>query len=830
MTALPIAPLLPDIAALLGEAGRAVLEAPPGAGKSTAVPPALLLAPWLGRGRVVMLEPRRLAARAVARYMAGQLGEKTGQTVGFATRFEREVGPDTRIEIITEGILTNRLQRDPELAGVGCLVFDEFHERSLEGDLGLALALESRAALRPDLRILVMSATLESDRVAALMGGAPVLRAEGRMFPVEIVWGAPPRGGEDRRIEGECAATIRRALEESEGSILVFLPGMAEIRRVAGMLGDLPRDVLVAPLHGSLPVSEQDVALRPAPPGQRKIVLATNIAETSLTIEGISVVVDSGLARRPRFDPGSGLTRLETVAVSRASAEQRAGRAGRLGPGRCYRLWPREQHGARPAHDAPEILEADLAPLALDLAAWGARDAGGMGFLDPPPPSALAAARELLHELGALDGEGGITAEGRAMAALPLHPRLAHMALKAKALGLGALACRIAALVSERDLLPPGSPSDLRLRLEALERPDPAGRRVLAAARQISRALGLSDAPPGAGDVAGETGLLLGFAWPERLALPRSGGGGRFLLAGGKGAVLPGHDKLAGAEALGIAEMEGGVAEGRIRLAAPLEKADFRRHFADRIERRDEISFDEAAGRLRARRVEALGSLILAEQPLADPPPDAMADALCRAIRQAGAHVLPWDKESRNLAARIELLRRFDTRPGNWPDCSETGLMAGLEEWLSPFLTGITGFSGLGRLDMNTMLSARLDHAQRHALSREAPERLEVPSGSSIRIDYAAGEVPVLAVKLQEMFGTPETPRLAGGRLPLMLHLLSPAGRPAAVTDDLARFWKIGYPSVRAELRGRYPRHAWPEDPTEAVPHRGTKKRAERDG
>jgi ATP-dependent helicase HrpB len=830
---LPIEPVIGSLRAALENRRAVVLQAPPGAGKTTRVPLALLDEKWLGGRRIVMLEPRRLATRAAARRMAMLRNEDLGETIGYRMRMDSRVGARTRIEVVTDGILIRMLQDDPSLEGIGAVIFDEFHERGLDADLGLALSLEAQTHLREDLRIVVMSATLDGARVAALLGDAPVITSEGRNFAVETRY-VPNAPGE--RFDGAVVAGIRRALRESDGSLLVFLPGVGEIRRVERLLGEsaLGPDIRIAPLYGELPQPAQDAALLPAPPGTRKIVLATSIAETSLTIEGISIVVDGGLMRVPRFEPRSGMTRLETVKVSQASADQRRGRAGRLGPGVCYRLWSESEHRLLPRFSAPEILAADLAPLALDLARWGAA-AADLAFLDPPPAAALAQAGALLRGLGALDDSGHITPHGRTMAGLGLHPRLAHMVLAGKALGAGALACDIAALLSVRDVVkatPGARDADLRLRLELIVREGgelhglTVDRFLLRQVRQQAgewrRRIGV---PAERGSLE-QAGLLLALAYPDRIAQRRPGGLGQFRLSNGRGAVLPASDPLAAADYLAVAELDGDRREARIFLAAPLIRAEIEEVFADRLERRDLVEWEPRENAVLARRQVRLGELVLRDEALREPPQAAIAAALIGAIRVAGLSVLPWRKEAAQLRARIIFLRRVEGADSGWPDLGDEALLAGLEDWLAPSLHGMTRLAQLERLDLAALLRASLDWAQLRTLDEKAPSHLTVPSGSRLPIDYAESETPTLAVRLQEMFGSAATPRLAGGEVALRLHLLSPAGRPLQVTSDLAGFWATSYRVVRAEMRGRYPKHNWPEDPLSAAPTRRAKPRA----
>jgi ATP-dependent helicase HrpB len=821
---LPIEPILPLVADTLRSGSGAVLVAPPGAGKTTRVPLALLEAEWLRGRRILMLEPRRLAARAAARFMAASLGEPVGETVGYRVRLESRVGPRTRIEVITEGVLTRLIQVDPALEGVGLVIFDEFHERSLHADLGLALCLQSRAVLREDLRLLVMSATLEAEPVAALLGGAPVLRSEGRSFPVETHHLARRPEG---RIEPAVVRMILTALARDEGDLLVFLPGAGEIHRSEALLAEQLQpggNVRVAPLYGNLPQEAQDAAILPAPPGQRKVVLATSIAETSLTVEGVRVVIDSGLMRVPRFSPRTGMARLETIPVSGASADQRRGRAGRLAPGVCYRLWTEQEERQLVTQRTPEILEADLAPLALELAAWGVSDPAELNWLDLPPAGAFAQARGLLAELGAIGPEGAITPHGRRMAALGMHPRLAHMLLRAVELGQGGLGCELAALLSERDILRGEGAlpdADLRLRVEALrgarDAETAARRRVLTEARHYQRQFGMTTAASGDEEA---TGLLLAFAYPDRIAQRR--GTSRFLLRNGRGAALGGVQALSDAPYLVAAELDDVGPESRIFLAAPVAMAELERHCKDQILQEDVIAWDRQAGAVRARRRERLGALVLREAPLAEPDPEGALAALLQGVREEGLdQILPWTKAARQLQERLIFLHRAD--PAGWPEAAEPALAAGLETWLGPHLYGLKSRGDLQRLDLKAILEGLLSREQHRELESAAPTHMAVPSGSRIPIDYSDPDAPVLAVRLQELFGWQETPRIARGRVPLTLHLLSPAHRPVQVTRDLASFWREAYFEVRKDLRGRYPKHYWPDDPLSAIPTHRTR-------
>lgn len=834
MLRLPIEEVLPEVRRAL-EAGRnVVLTAEPGAGKTTRVPLALRDAAWVASRKILMLEPRRLAARMAAHYMAHLLGESVGETVGYRIRLETKVGPRTRIEVVTEGILTRLLQRDPALTDYGLVIFDEFHERSLHADVGLALALDSQQVLRPDLRLLVMSATLQTAALPTLLGDAAVISCEGRQYPVATHFLDRPRSGS---LEAAVVQTIRRALTSETGSLLVFLPGMGEIRRVERRLQEssLPPDVLVAPLHGELVQDQQEQAILPAPSGKRKVVLATSIAETSLTIEGVRVVIDAGLMRVPRFDPRSGLSRLETIRVSQDAAEQRRGRAGRVEPGVCYRLWTVAEHDALRKHRSPEMLEADLAPLALDLALWGATDAGALSWLDPPPAGALAQGRDLLKHLGALDGQGHTTAHGKRMADLALHPRLAHMILKAIPLGWGSLAHELAAVVSERDLLRGSAGrrnTDLRIRLEALhgsiEHVGDATvdralcRRIQRAAESWRRHLHLNEAKVYDFD---QVGVLLAFAYPDRIAQRQPGTERRYLLANGSGAIFPAIEPLSQESYVVIADLDAGHRWATIFLAAPITPADLETHCADQIDERETVTWDDHSRSVVSRRQRCLGAIVLADRGLAHPDPQAIKAALLHGLRQTGLSTLAWTKDLLQWRTRVAFLRQLEGPQSMWPDLSDEWLLAHLEHWLGPFLDGLSSLAQVRRMNLAVALEAQLSWEQRKDLDRLAPTHLTVPSGSRIRLDYDAGDAPVLAVRLQELFGCRETPRVAGGRVPVMLHLLSPAGRPVQITSDLASFWATAYHDVKKELRGRYPKHPWPDDPLSAPPTKRTKGR-----
>lgn len=818
MDTLPIDALLPEIRALLASHASLVIEAPPGAGKTTRVPLALLDAEWLRGRKLVMLEPRRLAARATAHYMAKLLAERVGETVGYRVHMDTQVGPRTHIEVVTEGVLTRLLQSDPALADYGLVIFDEFHERSLHADLALALCLEARQTLRPDLRIVVMSATLEGVAVAQLLGNAPQLISEGRGFPVDTRY--RPLAVRER-IEPQVANSIRRVLAEETGSLLVFLPGGGEIRRVAALLGkDLPADTDVVPLYGDLPPAQQDAAILPAAAGRRKLVLATSIAETSLTIEGIRVVVDAGYTRVSRFDPVSGLSRLVTVRVSRASANQRRGRAGRTQSGVCYRLWSASER--LEAQHPPEIMHADLAPLALELGQWGVKDAAKLAWLDPPPSAALAQARDLLRELGALDAEARITGSGRRLLDLPLHPRLAHMVLKS---GQQAwLACVLAALISERDILSADERSaDVLLRVRTLttRSADPRLRRVHVLAREIARQAGIQ---PETHIEADHAGQLLALAYPDRIARRRTGNAPRYLLSNGRGAFLNTDDALGAAPWLAVAALDGEPREARIYLAAPLSEAQVRALFAEKIQGREVIRWDATLDAVAATYEQRLGAIVLEQRPLPNPDRERVITLMLEAIRQRGLECLPWTPALRQWQARILFLRRLQA--DCWPAVDDTNLLATLEHWLAPFLRHHARLNRLADLPLQQALAVLLEYRQQRLLDELAPTHVSVPTGSRIAIDYTAGETPVLAVRLQELFGLAETPTIAAGRVPLMLHLLSPAGRPLQITRNLAGFWKSSYPDVKKDMKGRYPKHPWPDDPLLAVPTRRVRRRS----
>jgi ATP-dependent helicase HrpB len=808
---LPIHEALPALKAALAARNAAVLIAPPGAGKTTATPLALMDEPWVAGGKLIVLEPRRIAARAAAERMAATLGERVGDTVGYRVRLASRVSARTRIEVVTEGVFTRMIQDDPGLDGVAAVLFDEFHERSLDADLGLAFARDAQTVLRPDLRLLVMSATLDAAPVAALLDDAPVIESQGRMFSVTTRYlGRDPA----LRIEDQVARAVARALADETGSLLVFLPGQGEILRVAERLRDQVRDpaVEVAPLYGALDPAAQDRAIAPTPPGRRKVVLATSIAQTSLTIEGVRVVIDAGLSRVPRYEPASGLTRLETVRVTLAAADQRRGRAGRTEPGVCYRLWDeRETRGLVP-FDRPEILEADLARVALDLALWGSGE--GLAFLDPPPAAAMAEARGLLQRLGALDPGGAVTPHGRRIAGFGLPPRLAHMVLRAAASGQAERGARIAALAAERGL--GGRAVDLETRLEGFGRDrGPRARDAATLARRWA-----AEAGEGAGAAPLSDALLLAEAWPERIAKAR-GGLGHFQLATGRGAHMDPTEPLARASWLAVAELGGGEARDRILLAAALDPAELRAAFADRLTRETRLEPD-AGGRLKAKEVVSLGRLVLEERLIANPDPALIRAALLDEARRRGLAALPWGPAAAALRARAAFLRGHDPSA---PDLSDAALLADLETWLGPLLAGRSALGQLTDGDLAAALEARLGFDTRRRLDREAPSRFEAPTGSRLAIDYAADGGPRVDVRVQELYGLAVHPCVAGGRQPLTLALLSPAHRPIQLTKDLPGFWRGAWAEVRKEMRGRYPKHAWPEDPATAAPTTRAKPR-----
>jgi ATP-dependent helicase HrpB len=816
--ALPIDEALPALTAALRAQGAAVLVAPPGAGKTTRVPLVLADEPWASGRKILVLEPRRIAARAAAARMAATLGEAVGDTVGYRVRFGSKVSRRTRIEVVTEGIFTRLVIDDPTLDGVAAVLFDEFHERSLDADLGLALARDAQRGLREDLKLLVMSATIDGARIAQHLGDAPVIASEGRAFAVETRYlGRDPK----TPIDAQVADAVARALRAEPGSILVFLPGTGEIRRTETRLKEHVGDpaVDIVPLYGALDAGTQDRAIAPARPGRRKVVLATSIAETSLTIEGVRIVVDSGLARVPVYEPDVGLTRLETVRVSRAAADQRRGRAGRTEPGVCYRLWDEGETRALEPFLRPEILTADLSSLVLDLAQWGVADPDQLTFLDPPPRPALVEAKALLRELGAIDADGRITAEGQKLNRLPLPPRLARMVVDAAGEGEDRLAAEIAALVTERGL--GGDDVDLMHRLDGLRR-DRSRRseEARAMARRWAQLAARQGAPAGP---TLSVGAILALAYPDRIAKSRGGGSGAFLLANGRGAHVDPASALAREPYLAVAEIVGSAAQGRIVLAAPIALAEIEARFADRIEAREEVTFDPQSASLRGRRLRRLGAIALAEQPVAVAADEQAARTLAAGIARIGLDRLPWSKALSQWRDRVLFLRRSEGE--EWPDLSDAGLAARIDDWLTPALAGKTALAQFGTDELGDALFALLPYNLRRRLDAEAPTHFEAPSGSRVPIDYAAEEGPKLAIRVQELFGLARHPTIAGGRVPLVIELLSPAHRPVQVTRDLPGFWRGSYAAVRSEMRGRYPRHPWPDDPLSAPATRRAKPR-----
>ena len=817
-TPLPIDDVLGEITSTLVRSNTAVLVAPPGAGKTTRVPLALLDAEWAKGKKIIVLEPRRIVARAAAERMAQTLGEKAGDTVGYRVRFGSKISRATRIEVVTEGIFSRQILGDPELGGVAAVLFDEFHERSLDADLGLALARDAQQGLREDLRILVMSATLDGARVAKLLGDAPVIASEGRAFPVETRYlGRKP----DVQLERQMADAIATALRADAGSVLAFFPGAAEIRRTETFLRERVSDanIEIVPLFGALDSTVQDRAIAPPPKGTRKVVLATSIAETSLTIDGVRIVVDSGVARVPRYEPDIGLTRLETIRASRAAVDQRRGRAGRTEPGVCYRLWDEPQTASFEAYTRPEILSADLSSLVLDLAQWGVSDPSKLAFLDAPPAPALLEARALLRELNALDDAGRITPEGKSLRALALPPRLARMIVDSYRLGSGEDAAHIAAILTERGL--GGDSADLDARLDQFRRD--RSQRAQSAKQLAQRwtAQVAADEKLSAKDVSLSTGRLLALAFPDRVA--RNRGNGSFVLANGRGANIDQTTSLAKAPYIAVAELTGTAANGRILLAAPITQDEIETQFADHIKTNDEITFDTSAMALRARRRTTLHAITLSEQTLPVKPSAETARVLADGLAAAGIDRLPWPKPLKQWRDRVMFLRAASK--DEWPDLSDAALSAARENWLTPALHDKTSLAGFSSGDLSDALMALLPWELRARLDREAPTHFEAPTGTSLPIDYEAEQGPTIAVRLQELFGLTTHPSIARGKIPLVLELLSPAHRPVQVTRDLPGFWRGSYAAVRTDLRGRYPRHPWPEDPASAPPTRRVKPR-----
>ena len=817
-TSLPIDDALGALTSALRANNAAVLVAPPGAGKTTRVPLVLLDESWSADRKILVLEPRRLAARAAAARMASTLREDVGDTVGLRVRFGSKISRRTCIEVVTEGVFTRLVLDDPSLDGIAAILFDEFHERSLDADLGLALARDAQQGLREDLKILVMSATLDGARVAALLGDAPVVESRGRSFEVETRYlGRDPRAP----VERQAADAVERALRADTGSLLVFLPGAAEIRRTETQIRERVADknVDIVALFGALEAREQDRAISPAPPGRRKIVLATSIAETSLTIEGVRVVIDSGLARVPRYEPDVGLTRLETVRVSRAAADQRRGRAGRTEPGVCYRLWDEPQTGSLEPYTRPEILSADLSSFVLDLAQWGVTDPSRLSFLDPPPSAALSEAKALLAELGAIDVQGRVTEEGRKLRALPLPPRLARMVVDAADEGAGLLAANIAAVLTERGL--GGNDPDLRHRLDQFRRD--RARRAEDARAMAKRWRETAGGRTQDGDHS--PGSLLALAYPDRIAKSRGGGNGAFLLANGRGGAIDPASSLSREPFLVVAELTGAAATSRIVLAAPITLTEIEERFAADIADRDQVTFDRGSASLRARRSRRLGAIVLNEQARKISPDADTARLLAEGIAALGIGKLPWSKAQLQFRDRIVFLRRAEG--DEWPDLSNEALARNAADWLAPFLADKIALSQIGADDLAAALDALVPWNLRKRLDTEAPTHFTAPSGSHVPIDYEAEEGPKLSIRVQELFGLATHPSIAAGRVPLVVELLSPAHRPVQVTRDLPGFWRGSYADVKTEMKGRYPRHPWPDNPLTAPATRRAKRRGE---
>jgi ATP-dependent helicase HrpB len=829
---LPIFEIIPALRSALQKSSRAVLTAPPGSGKTTIVPLELLSGDWLAGKKILVLEPRRLAARAAAKRMSDLLNEKVGETIGYRVRMENKVSSKTRAEVVTEGILTAMLQSDPALEGVGCVIFDEFHERSVHADLGLALALESQEALRDDLRILVMSATISSAEISAFLGGCPALSCGGKMFDVETHYaGVSAKTYQD--TEGRMQEAVMRALETEKGGILVFLPGEAEIRRLEAELkkraAGLP--VSIIPLYGSMPLSEQDAALGPAPSGVRKIVLATSVAETSLTVSGVRIVVDCGFSRVAVYDPADGFESLRTVRVTKAAADQRRGRAGRTETGVCVRMWSEASHASLEDFSPPEILRADPAPLRMALAAWGASsdaDCLKLKWLTPPPLSALSGAAELLRNLGALGPDGRLTGAGEKMARLPLHPRFAAMIVKSAG-ARKTLACALAALLEERDFLRGGG-ADIRHRVEMMlspAAPPPPGakadtarlRRAREHAAELARLSGAAPLSPQCD--SHDAGAVLALAFPDRIGRNRKSGGGRsgtFALSGGGGAFFHQPDPLEKEDYITAASLGDFGAESKIFLAAPVAEVELEEIFGSLVKVSDEAVWDGRTSSARAVRRKTLGSLVMREDQTGSPDPAKAAEILLSVIRKEGISILPWSPGALSLRARVNFLRAIDS--SNWPDFSDAALLASLEDWLAPALHGVTSLAGLRGVSLERALEGLLGYGKISELNRLAPTHMRAPTGTGVRLDYGDGAPPVMAVRIQEMFGTDTTPSVAGGKVPVTLHLLSPSMRPAQITRDLKGFWQSSYFLVKKDLRGRYPKHYWPDNPLEAEPRK----------
>ena len=821
----PIDDILPRLLITFQQTNNVVLSAPTGAGKTTRVPISLLTSEWMAGKKLIMLEPRRLAARRAAEYMAAQLGESVGQTVGYRIRGEAVISKNTRIEVVTEGILARLLQHEPDLPNVALIIFDEFHERSIHADLGLALTLDVQEHLRNDLRILVMSATLDGVAMAKLIGNAQIIESSGFLYPINTSFA---RFKSDKTIETRIVDTTILALNENEGDVLVFLPGRREIRHVENLLWEkhLQNDVIIHSLFGDASYQLQSAALSPAPVDKRKVILSTSIAETSLTIDGVCVVIDSGLARTARFDVRRGMSGLVTVPVSKAVADQRRGRAGRQRAGVCYRLWTEAEHEILPDYPQPEIKSADLAPLVLNLAQWGTLTGSNLRFLNLPPEAHMSQARILLEELGALDRNGKLTEHGHAMAELPIHPRFASMILRGVDLDLGALACDIAALLEERDILAGSKDSDidLALRLHILHQKHKGNEgiyeRITSQSKRLRQLIGVH------GELnreETEPGILLALAYPERIARRRENNSYRYQMANGTTGVLPKGSLLAREEFLAIGEVDGIGAEVRIYLAAPLAKKDLQRVFANAIIEEEDIRWSSSDEMVIARNISRLGAIIISERHI-KPHGEKVNSAMVDGVRQLGLECLPWDKDSRAFQQRIQWLKKYFTSLEDLPDFSDTALLVSLENWLFPFLDGIWKKEHLVKLPLLNILKLQITHSLNQQIDSLAPSHLNLPSGSRIALDYS-GEQPVLAVRLQELFGQIETPKICSGKVNVLVHLLSPANRPLAVTQDLHSFWTNTYPEIRTQMRTRYPKHVWPEDPLTAKPTNRTRRR-----
>ncbi len=832
MTSLPIDKHIDQIKAALTDHQVAVIQAPPGAGKTTRVPPALMDAPWLKGRKILLLEPRRLAAISCAGHMAKSLGETVGETVGYQIRLESRQGPKTRVLVVTEGIFTRMIQGDPALEGVGLVIFDEFHERNIHSDLGLALVMETVEALRDDLRVLVMSATMDTKKVSHLLGSAPVIESKGKSYPVQTVY-LPQVDTQNRTVfvETACANAVQKALNEADGDILVFLPGVGEIMRLKTLLEEkqIP-GIQIIPLYGNLPVKAQRRVFSKADKGQRKVIIATAIAETSITIDGIRTVIDSGLMRTLQFSPQTGMSRLVTIPVAKASADQRRGRAGRTGPGVCYRLWSEYDHSLLKPYAVPEILSTDLAPLVLELAAWGVKDPGDLKWMDVPQPGPVSQAKALLHDLGALDKEGGLTAHGRKMVNTGLHPRLSHMVLTAKTKGRGPLGCRLAALLMERDIVRferDHEDPDIRLRLEILENAAqgryPAGvnsrlvKRIIESEKRIAKDFGIKK-----GEIdLHDAGELLAHAYPDRIARKRSPKGLTYLAASGRGLTFSGPGSVSKSQFLVAVHLDGNPGNAKIWLAAPYDKEQLESDFEHEIRKSSGLVWDEKMNEVRQTEQRRFHSIVIEERTVDVLDDEAAVALLIEQITEAGLKILPWTKRLEDLRFRACFLKETGHYP-RIPDLSNEALIQSMDQWLAPFLSGITSFKGLERLDLASVLSVLLPWDLQKQVDSQAPTHIIVPSGSKKRLQYHDRKgllsSPVLEVRLQEMFGLDRTPMVAGGRVPVTVHLLSPAGRAVQITQDLKNFWDSTYQEVKKDLMGRYPKHYWPDDPYAAVP------------